>query len=825
MLAVLAFALAAGAPLQEPVKVSATLTSTRVRVGETAVLQIHIETQGATPESIELPDLPPALAIASTQDFSQLQISYPGGRSRVIRRDLVLQASAAGQYLIGAVDVTIDGRQYRTRPLTLLVLPARPGEQPAAGPTDEVELRAWLEPDTAYVGEQVLLHAEALFPQDLRLRQSRPASYDVPTPTNFWAHDLPESLSTGLRAIDGEVYETQTFRRAYFALAPGAYTLPPARLLYEIRRGFLYAPETRELTSDSVRITVLPLPAEGRPASFGGAVGRYEMEASLEPATVAVGDAATLTVEVRGEGNVKALPPPVLPALPNVEVFAPTEDSRSETIDRIVRGVKRFTWVLIPEHAGTVRLPDLEYAYFDPQQRAYVVLAAQPLSLGVTPAGGPSGGGGIVLRDIVDAPSSDRFGWTRTSFFAVLQVVPLLALLGALAMRRRTGRRQPSRRQRRAARRSRLGELMGAAGVEADRTLFGDVADFLRASAAESLDRPELRTCPLQQFRRLLEEGGVSAGTRADFSELLVRLDHARFAPVAPSAKERRAFIDEAEAIVNAIEREARPVRARTSVAAASTALLAVLCAAGSAHAGQSDRASAPAPPQARATGQPGLAVGSTGTDRNDFAVGVEAYRDGRFHDAAVAFARRVEAHPDDADAWYNLGNADYAAGDRGRAVWSWLKAIRVRPRHAAARHNLAAAGADDTLRWVPPPFTLTLNEALLALCVIWWLAAGALILGVLRRQSRWYVVSAAAIVPALIVTAAALPASLRGPAAITIEQTTPLLAGPAHRAEEIRQLPQAVPLAVLESRAGWLRVRTSDEDQGWIESVRVGRI
>jgi hypothetical protein len=338
---------------------------------------------------------------------------------------------------------------------------------------------------------------------------------------------------------------------------------------------------------------------------------------------------------------------------------------------------------------------------------------------------------------------------------------------------------------------------VGAVGLEADRSLFGDIVEFVRASAAETLDRPELRTCPVPQMRRVLEECGVGAGTRADLSELFVRLDHARFAPVAPTAADRRAFVEEAEVIANAIERESHPSHRRAPPAAAAGIAVVLLC----------------------------VAAGSAGARQSDFATGIEAYRDGRFRDAAVAFARWVEAHPGDADAWYNLGNADYAAGDRGRAVWSWLKAIRIRPRHDAARHNLAAAGANDTLRWVPPPFSLALDEALLALCVVWWLAAGALILGILRRRSRWYILSAAAIVPALIVTAAALPASLRRPAAITIEQATPLLAGPAHRAEELRQLPQAVPLAVLERREGWLRVRTSDEAQGWVESARVGRI
>ncbi|MGH7504083.1 MAG: BatD family protein, partial [Longimicrobiales bacterium] len=347
MLSALLLVLSLGAAAQDPVEVGATLRSMRVHVGESTVLQISVETRGSNPADIRMPELPAALEVGSTQDFSQLKISYPGGRSRLLRRDVVLVPRAAGEYHIGPVAVQVAGRTYRTEPVTLLVLPARTGDARAGGST-EVRLRAWLAPDTAYIGQQVLLHAEALFPEDLRLRQTRPASYDAPTPPNFWNQDLPESVSLGLRSINGEVFESQTFRRAYFPMAAGSYTLAPARLIYEVRRGFLYAPENRELASDSLRLTVLPLPADGRPDSFTGAVGRFTVRAELQPSQLAVGDAATLTVEVRGKGNVKALPPPRLPELRAVEVYPPSEDARSETADGVIRGLKRFSWVLIP---------------------------------------------------------------------------------------------------------------------------------------------------------------------------------------------------------------------------------------------------------------------------------------------------------------------------------------------------------------------------------------------------------------------------------------------------------------------------------------------
>src|SRR5690606_2900661 len=152
--------------------------------------------------------------------------------------------------------------------------------------------------------------------------------------------------------------------------------------------GFLFAPESHELATDSLRLVVLPLPEAGQPASFTGAVGRYSIKARIEPAEVPAGEAAALVVDVAGEGNIKGLPPPSLPELEGVRVFPPTEETEVQQDDARVRGVKRFTWVLIPEKPGRLQLPPVEYGYFDPEIRAYDVARSSLPALAVRPAAG-----------------------------------------------------------------------------------------------------------------------------------------------------------------------------------------------------------------------------------------------------------------------------------------------------------------------------------------------------------------------------------------------------------------------------------------------------
>ena len=292
---------------QDPVRVTAALSAGRINVGGTTTLQVTVETRGAAPDEIRLPALSRDLEILGTSDFTQTQITVPGGRTRVTRREVVIVARSRGIYRIPPVIVRVAGMTYRTDPLDLLVTSGgAPGVIDRSEATSSLDVQ--LSADTVYVGEQVLLRAEATFAEEMRTRQSRPATFDPPAPTGFWIQDLPDPISVTLRTREGRTVETQTYRRAYFPLAPGSYRFPPARLHYEVRRGFLYAPETRELVSDSARLVVLPVPQEGRPAVYNGAVGSLSLQASVSPLRVRAGEPVVLTVDLDGVGNLKAMP-------------------------------------------------------------------------------------------------------------------------------------------------------------------------------------------------------------------------------------------------------------------------------------------------------------------------------------------------------------------------------------------------------------------------------------------------------------------------------------------------------------------------------------
>ena len=65
-------------------------------------------------------------------------------------------------------------------------------------------------------------------------------------------------------------------------------------------------------------IAIRPIPFEGRPEDFRGAVGRYTIETRATPGEVDAGDPVTLAIRVRGNGPTHLLPAPPLADLATV---------------------------------------------------------------------------------------------------------------------------------------------------------------------------------------------------------------------------------------------------------------------------------------------------------------------------------------------------------------------------------------------------------------------------------------------------------------------------------------------------------------------------
>ena len=781
---------------QDQVEVRATLSDDRISVGATTMLQVSVQVSGGQPESIDLPPFPASLDVLSSREYQQTQLSLPGGRTTIVRRDIVLRARTEGLFTIDPITIRLPGGGVRhTRPLTLRVIAASPGmplppgvRRPVNGArADAGTLRITATPDTAWLGEPVLLRMTALIPEEQRTRRGRSPVFEPPPAVGFWVQEVEDRGSVGVRAVNGRYFDIHEYRRYYVPLTSGARVLPPGRAVYEVDRGWMFAPQSHELAGDSVRIYVRPLPEQGRPSSFTGAVGRFDVRVHLDRTELAQGDAATLTVEVEGTGSIKTLPAPHLPEIPGVEAFDPTEDATFVARTSGIRGTKTFHWILTPEAPGTFALPDLTYAWFDPTMERYdsVRIPLESLHVdGVIAQATPQDTAIAPIRPFADPTPS--FAWARSTGFALSQLVPLLLLAGAWGWRSQAPRIHAQRRRRRSMRanfsdvKARAQADPRAALSELQRSLDASIAALIADEDALGEDAA-------------LRARGAGENVLASLRSLRANIHTMRFRrePVGPADVD--ALVRRAEVLLGRIARATRPRRT-----AAVTVLLpiAVVAASGAGYAAQ------------QAT----------------FADAVAAYERAEYDVARDGLVAWLDSNPHDAAAWYDLGNAEYRRDAEGAAVHAWARALQLEPRARDARHNLRVADARDVIEAAVGVVPFTANELIGAAGILWLIGGTLLALRVLSGGRSARVSGTVAIVSIALAAVALLGLGAHSASpqhAVTVREVV-LRAGPVLRAEQRAALEPAQLVRVVDTRDGWLHVQRG-ADEGWVETRDVG--
>lgn len=406
-----------------------------------------------------------------------------------------------------------------------------------------------------FVGEQLTVGWYLYLTQS----QNRYETISEPHTDGFWVEDIPSTnpqgrLSFTEQTMNGRTYSVALlFKKALFPLAPGKLTITPMEA--EVAQvDFFGSPvRARRLKTEPLVVEALPLPKAGEPAGFDPVnVGKYEISAVVDRPSVAVGDAVTLRVAVKGAGNVRNVKAPSLPELPGWKSYEPKTDIAVEAGD-VVTGTKTVEWLLRAERPGRTTVPPLQLDTFDPSAKRYEAVRTAPIDLVVTgeassapaPVAGnaaaPAGSTEPALGGI--RPIHARGGLSRAAGAAFLHsraftatvVLPPLAwalVLGLGRIRARlSGDEQRNRRRRLRSlvrRRLRQAEAHRTAGrVPA---FYAEIDRVVREALAEHLNTP-VAGLQVNELRALLAQRGLNDADTAEVVAVLATCDEARFAP------------------------------------------------------------------------------------------------------------------------------------------------------------------------------------------------------------------------------------------------------------------------------------------------------
>lgn len=569
-----------------------TTDRSEVGVGESFRLQIRADVTGADVDAFE----PPALdgfSVRGRQVSRPVQFRFFGGQQQVIQSTTIhtytLVAEQPGRYDLEPATVRAGGEEFQSNPITIVAggssVPARQQQQPQQQSQDpqssniavdgaQVDSNAFLRTvaDIAdpYVGQQVTVSVYLYTRAPIR---AAPQITREPTADGFWIHDLlpaQRTLDAQSQVIQGTNYRVYLLRRfAAFPLREGELSIGAPEIT--LSTGSLFdmfnGSQQLERTGVPIAIRAKPLP---EPVPTNAVVGRYTLDASLDRNQVRTGDAVTLTAVVRGVGNVRDVRFGE-PTIDGLQVLQqPAEDTLEQPNDR-VGGMRRMSWLLVPQRPGTFDIPPLVLNTFDPQTRQYQTVRAPTLQ--IVAAGNAIEPDPAEVEPAETTPDEEpieevapEFGPVRTSaelrratppvssapwYFALLAGLPLLAIVIGVGLRQMRRRRDnpkavPAKR--------RLDQAEKQAATGDARAFYGAVAATLK-SAVESKIGEAVGGLTHDALRRDLRQRGMSEEFVRKLIEELEACDFARFSSAGASRDEMDRTLGRARGLLSEIDR------------------------------------------------------------------------------------------------------------------------------------------------------------------------------------------------------------------------------------------------------------------------------
>ena len=545
---------------------TASLDRDTIALGESATLSLTFE--GSTPRAI--PALPPIPNLQIGNSVSSRNINIVNDQMvSTFSKTFELTPTQTGNYVIPALQAEVDGQILTSQPVTLTV--TAPGTPPSTGVNSSSQvafMKLTLSKDKVHVGEVITAQLELYFRQDVQ-------NYG-----NFQITALPADGFTTGKLVEGPHRRVQ-IGNTFYTVVPTAFTLTARKtgpvsvgpvtgsvvvVLPSSNQGgnpffrqFFNTGEQKQvsLATDTLNVESLPLPTEGAPPNFNGAIGDYTMTVTAGPTNVAVGDPITVRVQISGRGALDALTLPDQPAWHDFKTYPPT--SKVETGDPLgLQGTKTFEQIVAPQSTDVHELPVFSFSFFNPDIKTYRTLRQPSVQLAVQSSGTtpapiiaatktPNAQPPPPPQDIL--PIKEQLGAlaqvapplvTRPEFLAA-QSLPVLAWLAAFVWRKRAdslANNPRLRRQRRVAQlvREGLNDLHRLAAENNSDEFFATLFRLLQEQLGERLDCSASSITEAVIDERLVLLGAPET-TLAGLRELFQLCNQARYAPMRTSGE------------------------------------------------------------------------------------------------------------------------------------------------------------------------------------------------------------------------------------------------------------------------------------------------
>lgn len=239
-------------------------------------------------------------------------------------------------------------------------------------------IEGYVKPERIYAGQLFDICIDVVASQNAVIELSTPSglppsiTIGKPRPANISSKTLDDGSSVfvhtiafAARASKAEVCDLGELNIAVRTIQRVNTFFGTSQRTFERRLPILWHP-----------FEILPLPKEGQPEDFTGAVGSFTVKTEVDLNSLSVGDIANVTVSLRGKGSLNG----ATIAMPKLseKLF---KSYPPEAIAPKSGELARLTANVIPLSTQAVEIASVRFSYFDPALGEYKQSVAPPLAL------------------------------------------------------------------------------------------------------------------------------------------------------------------------------------------------------------------------------------------------------------------------------------------------------------------------------------------------------------------------------------------------------------------------------------------------------------
>ncbi len=398
------------------------------------------------------------------------------------------------------------------------------------------------------------------------IRMFSQPSYEKPNFAGFWVEELTypdgEAQKDFSTRENGRNYQVTSLRYLLIPLSTGEHVIDSAKL--HVSLGAFGQRKT--LITKPVAITVFEFPDKGKPASFAGMVGTYNIVSETIPnlaatSSVKVNNSITLKITITGEGYLKPLPAPEKPVVEHFEVFDAKVTDEMEKKGGMIISTRVIEFPMIAKTVGNATIPAIPFSWFHPETAKYISKTTDPVTIKVERSDTPATLQTTTIKKVerglayLKPDVAELSDWSEPLYlkwwFITLALLPIPALIIVFRQARHKERLYTNAdfARRSGAHKTVMSRLDTAGSVDTEEEFYARVDKALRGYLGDiwSLPAPSITKESLYNLdNRMTDEMKVR------ITKLIDTLELSRYAPLEGGGRE--SILNEMRAIVSALE-------------------------------------------------------------------------------------------------------------------------------------------------------------------------------------------------------------------------------------------------------------------------------